>query len=293
MLRIRIPATTTNLGSGFDSLGMALCLYNEIDIEKSDAFQVIVPKSDEDKIPCDDTNLIVSSMEKAFNLADVKMPTLKITQRNNIPMTRGLGSSAACIVGGILAANSLMEGKLSDDEMYELATKLDGHPDNVIPAFTGGLINAALDGKKVYLDKGIPDAKYSFLFVIPNFELSTKKARKVIPDSYSKKDTILAISRALLMRSALVAGTDKNLRIASMDTIHQPYRKKFIDNFDAIIDLAYDNGACGAYLSGAGPTIGIISTDNFNKVVFESKLPDGYLLLDLKCAKQGAVCETI
>lgn len=293
MLRIRIPATTTNLGSGFDSLGMALCLYNEIDVEKSDAFQIVVPKSDEGKIPCDETNLIVSSMEHAFKLAGMKMPTLKITQRNNIPMTRGLGSSAACIVGGILAANSLMEGKLTDDEMYELATKLDGHPDNVIPAFTGGLINAALDGDKVYLDKETPDEKYSFLFVIPNFELSTKKARKVIPDSYSKQDTVLAISRALLMRSALVAGTDKNLRIASMDTIHQPYRKKFIDNFDAIIDLAYDNGACGAYLSGAGPTIGIISTDNFNKVVFESKLPDGYLLLDLKCAKQGAVCETI
>jgi homoserine kinase len=150
-----------------------------------------------------------------------------------------------------------------------------------------------MDGDKVYLDKELPHEKYSFLFVIPNFELSTKKARKVIPDSFSKKDTVAAISRALLMRSALVAGTEKNLRIASMDTIHQPYRKKFIDNFDDIIDLAYENGAYGAYLSGAGPTIGIIVTDSFNNKEFESKLPVDYLLLNLNCVKQGAVCEIV
>jgi homoserine kinase len=186
-----------------------------------------------------------------------------------------------------------MDGKLSDDEMYELATKLDGHPDNVIPAFTGGLINAAMDGNKVYLDRDMPHDKYSFVFVIPDFELSTKKARKVVPESFSKKDTVAAISRALLMRSSLVAGTEENLKVASMDTIHQPYRKKFIDNFDEIIDIAYEKGACGAYLSGAGPTIGIIVTDSFDKKGFESKLPSGYKLLCLKCVKQGAVCETI
>ncbi|MBN2878133.1 MAG: homoserine kinase [Clostridia bacterium] len=261
IFKVKIPATTTNLGPGFDCLGMSVELFNFITVEKSDTLEIVIPDDEKGIIPTDDTNLIVQAMKKSYDYLGVAFIPVKITQENNIPFARGLGSSAACIVGGILAANKLSGEKLDFEEMLSLAVSMDGHPDNVLPAFLGGMTAASMDeNKKVTYVKLMPHDKFQFVFIIPNFHLKTSDARKVLPNEYSFHDAVHSSGNAVVLTASLVNGLEGNLKAACEDYLHQPYRKSLIPNYDLVKNKAYALGAHAFYLSGAGPTMCCIVT---------------------------------
>lgn len=253
MIRIQIPATSANLGSGFDSLGVALTMYNQVWMEVSD--ETVITSKDDIKIPCDKSNLIYWSAEHLYKECGRVLPGLTIIQENNIPMTRGLGSSSACIVAGLVGANRFLGNPLNQNDIINLASKIEGHPDNTTPALMGGLVTSAIDGDKVH-SVSVPVAhNIRFAVFIPPFELSTEVARGVLPDTYTKEQAVYNLSRSSLMTSSLFSGSLENLRVAVQDKLHQPYRKHLIDGVDTVFRTTYELGSYGTYISGAGPTI--------------------------------------
>ena len=253
MIRIQVPATSANLGSGFDSLGIALNLYNQVWMEESDTIDI--SSKDSIQVPTDDSNLIFWAAKQVYEKCGRKLPGLKIVQLNNIPMARGLGSSSACIVAGILGANRLLGGPLSVQELINLAAEIEGHPDNTTPAIEGGLAASAIEAGRVYSVSVPVSEKIRFVLFIPPFELKTEKARSVLPTEYSRSDAVYNLSRSALMAASLFSGKLENLRVAVQDKIHQPYRASLIDHLDDVFRLSYELGSLGTYVSGAGPTI--------------------------------------
>lgn len=253
MIRIDVPATSANLGSGFDSLGIALTKCNRVWMEEWDS--VDIASVDSTVIPTDENNLIFWAARYLYERCGRKLPGLKIRQENNIPMARGLGSSSACIVAGILGANRMLGTPCSQQELINLAAKIEGHPDNTTPAISGGLVASAIEGEKVYSVSVPVSEKIRFAVFIPPFELKTEKARSVLPKNYSRSDAVYNLSRSALMAASLFSGKLENLRVAVQDKLHQPYRSGLIENYDQIFRLSYELGSLGTYVSGAGPTI--------------------------------------
>lgn len=253
MIRIDVPATSANLGSGFDSLGIALTMHNKVWMEEWD--EIDIKSVDDTVIPTDESNLIYWAAHHLYSQCGKKLPGLKIRQENNIPMARGLGSSSACIVAGILGANRLLGSPFTQSELINLAAKIEGHPDNTSPAISGGLVASAIEGERVYSVSVPVSEKIAFAVMIPPFELKTEKARKVLPDLYSRQDAVYNLSRSGLMTASLFSGNLENLRVAVQDKIHQPYRSSLIENYDNVFRMSYELGSLGTYVSGAGPTI--------------------------------------
>ena len=259
MIRIQIPATSANLGSGFDSLGIALTMYNQVWMEVSD--ETLITSKDDIKVPTDKSNLIYWSAEHLYKVCGKQFPGLTIIQENNIPMTRGLGSSSACIVAGLVGANRFLGNPLTKKDLVNLASEIEGHPDNTTPALMGGLVTSAIDGGKVY-SVSVPVAEnIRFGVFIPPFELSTEYARGVLPEIYTKEQAVFNLSRSSLMTSSLFSGSLENLRVAVQDQLHQPYRKSLIKGYDTVFRTSYELGSYGTYISGAGPTIIAIIDD--------------------------------
>ena len=260
MIRIDVPATSANLGSGFDSLGIALTMKNRVWMEESDSLEISC--TDGTDIPTDDSNLIFWAASHLYQICGKKLPGLKIIEENNIPMARGLGSSSACIVAGILGANRFMGDPLSHQDLIHLAAKIEGHPDNTSPALSGGLVASAMEGERVYSVSVPVSEKIRFAVMIPPFELKTKEAREALPNSYSREDAVYNLSRSGLMTASLFSGELHNLRVAVQDRIHQPYRSGLIPDYDNVFRMSYELGSLGTYVSGAGPTIiSMVDTD--------------------------------
>lgn len=253
MIRIDIPATSANLGSGFDSLGIALTMHNRVWMEEADTLEIST--TDDVQVPTDESNLIYWAAKHLYEICGKQLPGLRIIQENNIPMARGLGSSSACIVAGILGANRMLGSPLSQADLINLAAQIEGHPDNTSPAISGGLVASAMEGRRVYSVSVPVSEKISFAVMIPPFELKTEKARGVLPASYSREDTVYNLSRSALMTASLFSGDLQNLRVAVQDRIHQPYRSGLIDHYGSVFRMSYELGSLGTYVSGAGPTI--------------------------------------
>lgn len=262
MVNIKIPATSANIGSGFDSLGVALSLYNEVSMKEHDFIEI--RSLDGASVPTDQNNLIYKTAKYVFELCGKKLEGLYIEQTSNIPMARGLGSSSACIVAGVMGANALMGKPLSMEELINTAARLEGHPDNSTPALTGGLVTAVMDNGQVYYVKQSLRDDLAFAAIIPDYELKTADARSVIPREISHRDGVFNLSRAALMSVSLFSGNYQNLRIACDDRLHQPYRLPLIKGAEEVFSAAYDLGAYAAYISGAGSTLMAV-TDKNNK----------------------------
>ncbi len=268
MIKIQIPATSANLGAGFDALGLALTFYNYVEMEESD--RIDISSADGLEIPTDEKNLIYVSAKDLFELCGKKLDGLKLVQSNNIPMARGLGSSSACIVAGLVGANTMLGNPLSTDDLVDLAAQIEGHPDNTAPALLGGIVTAVFDGRKVHWVKQEVFTKLKFVAIIPDFELKTELARACLPTEISHKDAVYNLSRAALFSASLLTGKFENLRTAVHDKLHQPYRMELIPHCREAFDIAYTHGAYGAYISGAGPTVmAIVDEDN---TYFEGKM---------------------
>lgn len=278
MIYVKTPATTANLGCGFDSIGMAFQMYNELWAEETDSgFSVKVLREQEQPIPTDEGNLIYKTMKDFYQAVGKKLPGIRLYQKDSIPMTRGLGSSAACVVSGLLAANELSGAKLPLEEMVQMSAKLEGHPDNAAPALLGGIVVGALDEKELkYVRIPVPEA-LRFAVLVPSFPLSTEAARGVLPEMVPHKDAIFNTSRAGLLIASLMTGQLENLQMSFDDRLHQPYRKSIIPNMESIFEQAKALGAKGVFLSGAGPTIVAVLDDAKD---FEQKMQDYFATID-------------
>ncbi|RMA97893.1 homoserine kinase [Hydrogenothermus marinus] len=265
MLKIKVPATSANLGAGFDTLGVALNLYNEFIVEESDTVQIeTYPKIPEFENP--DKNLFVKVLKKTCEYIGNDFHGVKLTQKINVPVSRGLGSSATAIVGAIVAAFTANKKVLTDEEFFNIAYQFEPHPDNLLPALKGGFITACVEDKKTYYSKIPFPEELKFVVVIPDFELSTEKARKVLPEKVSLEDAVFNVQRVSLLISSLVNKDFDLLKVAMNDRLHEPYRKKLIPNFDKVVENALNSGAVGVSLSGAGSCMIALAKENFEDI---------------------------
>lgn len=257
MPKIKIPASTANMGPGFDSLGMGLSMYNEIEFSYiPEGLEIIAPTgAGEAAISTDENNLVYRSICAGLKVTGVPVPGLRIIQKNMIPQTRGLGSSSACVVGGLIVANIISGGVLSTDQMIAIAARMEGHPDNILPTFVGGMTAGAMDNDEVKFIRITPPVQLKCCVLIPDFPLSTSDARRVLPKEVSMADAVFNVSHAGLMVGIMAQGRLDLLPFALDDRLHQPYRKALIEKYDDVVLAAKKNGALGCCLSGAGPTM--------------------------------------
>ncbi len=298
MPSIQIPASTANLGSGFDCIGLALTLYNEIRFEvMPKGLEIVVETPDAQfEVPLDESNLIVRSIREGLHATGVPMPGLRIFQRDRIPQTRGLGSSSACVVGGIIAANILSDAALSTDEMIAIAARIEGHPDNILPTFIGGMTAGAIEGGQVRFVHIEPPRSLKCCAMIPDFPLETSKARAILPQQVPLASAIHNSSRTALMVGAMTQGRLDLVRTALGDALHQPFRKALIPGYDEIQQAAERFGALGCCLSGAGPTMIALLDRDYRQFVqrmkkFTRGLPNAWRVELLDVCYDGATWE--
>ena len=262
-MHVKVPATSANLGPGFDTLGLALARYDELEIEATDAatHDIQVHGVGAGEVPLDETHLVVRAIAHTFDRAGVPLPSLRLVAHNAIPHGRGLGSSGAAIVAGVMAAKGLLAGivEFSPDDLLELATELEGHPDNVAPALFGGLTIAwtTRDGprhKKLIVHRGV-----SPLVLVPEHEMSTALARSLQPESVPHEDAVFNVSRSALLVAALIQSPELLLQ-ATEDKLHQNYRAQAMPETDRLIRVLRAAGH-PAVVSGAGPSILVLASD--------------------------------
>jgi len=266
---IRVPATTANLGPGFDAFGCALSLYTDVTFEETECGLEITGCPEEFTGP---DNLVYVSYCAALNTMSEEVRGVKIHIESQIPICRGLGSSAALLVAGAMGANVLRGNKLSTQGLLNITNAMEGHPDNLAPAFYGGLTASMVDnGLPVTVNFPLhPD--WEFLALVPDFTLSTPKARAVLPKDVSRADAIYNISHGAMVLKALELGDEKLLRTAMQDRLHQNYRRNLIQDYDQIEALVRTTGA-GFCLSGAGPTLLCITRNAGLEEKLARKLP--------------------
>ncbi|TFI55256.1 homoserine kinase [Mastigocladus laminosus UU774] len=274
-ISVIVPATTANLGPGFDCIGAALTLYNEFKFMRVDSsfplqgkvgkVKITITGAEAEQMQTDESNLLYQAFVKLYQHLEQTPPPVEIEIKLGVPLARGLGSSATAIVGGLVGANVLAGEALSQSQLMELAIAMEGHPDNVVPALLGGCRLAAT-GVEVEPQRRRERREWEICEVpwcenivpvvaIPDFELSTKEARQVLPTQVSRADAIFNTAHLGLLLRGLETGNEDWLRAALQDKLHQPYRKALIPGYDAVNAAAIAAGAYGMVISGAGPTL--------------------------------------
>lgn len=254
-IKVQVPATTANLGPGFDCLALALEWWNSISIEDSPmGFEVRV-RGQAANIPADEQNLTIRAMSALFKRAGIPFPAVRVTMTNRFPIGRGLGSSAAAIVGGLAAANALAGARFSGNDLLEMATALEGHPDNVSAALFGGLTIVAGEGDRLVVSRLDPPRGWRAVVFVPEQTLSTKSARKVLPKKIPRADAVFNIGHAALLIQAFAAADIRLLAAAMHDRLHEPYRQALVPGMKELITAVRRACPCGAALSGAGPSL--------------------------------------
>ena len=271
---VRVPATTANLGPGFDCLGMALDMWNHVEIEAWQAPVVLVEGQGAGELPSDRSNLVYQAAERIFAEAHLDPPLLRVRCHNEIPLKRGLGSSAAAIVGGLTAANHLLSRTdgvarpFSQDAILHMAVELEGHPDNVAAALLGGLQLVVQDDTLLCAPVPVPDDIHAVLFV-PQVTIATEEARAVLPGSISREDAVYNMGRVALLVNALATGRLGDLQVGTRDRLHQPYRQALFPAMKVIFKAALSAGALGVFLSGSGSTILALAKGHEMTVAYE------------------------
>ena len=255
---VRIPATTANMGAGFDAFGMAFALYNTVEVKTGGDFSGIrIQNIGETTAALEDPkkNLVTVVANQLWQRVGFVPNGLSFILENNVPVSRGLGSSAAAIVGGLVAANAVAGNPLTEKEVLEMAVDEEGHPDNVAPAFYGGFVSSCRRNGETILLKAQPPKQLKAVVAIPDFHLSTKVAREAMPKQVKMEDAVYNIQCASLLVGALLQGDLELFGKAVDDKLHQPYRFPLIKGADAVLAAAKSAGALAAALSGAGPTL--------------------------------------
>ena len=272
-IRVMSPATTANLGPGFDCLGMALDLWNSLEVlpvaPSGRETAVEVGGEGAGELPTDADNLTYRAMQFLFNEADRVMPPLRLRCHNNIPLSRGLGSSAAAIAGGLVAANALCENAFSPGELLEMAATIEGHPDNVAAAVLGGMQLVVSDGPQLYTAPiPVPQELHAVLF-IPEARIATSDARAVLPRQVNVADAVFNMGRVALLVAGMALNRPEYLKVATQDKLHQPYRQPLFPAIKLIFAAALDAGALGVFLSGSGSTVLALAAGREMTVAYE------------------------
>ena len=258
-VRVRVPGTSANCGPGFDCLGLACTVYNDLELRltREPGLSITMTGEGATNIPCDNRNIVWRSEQYLLEKAgkDKEYRGAVIHMENRVPLSRGLGSSATAIVAGLTAANALIGNPFNRREILQFATNIEGHPDNVAPAIFGGFTVNAVTNGRVDCFSFLPRFRMKFVVAVPNFPLSTRMARKVLPTEVPMKDAIFNIGRASMLVAALTRGNERYLRLGLDDSLHQPYRAELIPGMYDVFKAARRAGAAGATLSGAGPCL--------------------------------------
>lgn len=257
-VRVRVPASTSNLGPGFDVLGMALTLHNSLEVERLQgrALAVVEVRGEgAGTLPTGESNLVVKAFRSLLPVR--RFPwALRFRALNRIPLGRGLGSSAAARLAGLMAAAAFLEeDRPAMADLVLLACRMEGHPDNVIPAFFGGLCASLREGGDLRFARLRRPAGLSVVVCVPEIEVSTKEARGILPRTVSLDTAVRTMARLALLVTAFEQRRYERLAAAMDDVLHQPYRKKLTPGMDDVISAALASGACGAALSGSGPSV--------------------------------------
>lgn len=269
---VKVPASSANIGPGFDCLGMALPIYNTITIEETvlpgTGIEINVMTEEENidemvfnNIPRDENNLVYKAVEMLYNSIGQEPSELKINIQTGIPIARGLGSSSSIVVGGLLAANKLLGNPADETALLAIATEVEGHPDNVAPAILGGTVLATQenDGTLSYCKLNWPE-EWDITVCIPDFELSTEIARSILPKEVPMQDAIFNAKHLAMLIQAINTKDAKLMKVALKDKLHQPYREKLVPGMKEIMDaFKHDDEVLGCVLSGAGPSMLVIS----------------------------------
>jgi homoserine kinase len=255
-VHVRVPATSANLGPGFDALGLALALYNEVTAAESDSISVTIEGEGAGRLPPNGNNVVARAVRQAYEAAGRPFKGVTLTCLNRVPAARGLGSSAAAWVGGLVAGNALLGGPLSRDALLALAARAEGHPDNVAAALLGGLTVSCVlgDGRVATVSLPVPGA-VRWVVLVPEVTSATAEARAVLPPSVPRADAVFNVQRVALLLAALQSGRFDLLGAALDDRLHQPYRLKLFPWMPAVADAARAAGAFGCVLSGAGSSL--------------------------------------
>lgn len=285
MITVKSPATSANLGPGFDILGIALSLYNTYKVELSD--ELIIENVDKEF--ANKNNSFVLAFDAVCKKLNSDKTCNVIFEKIDIPFCRGLGSSAALISAGAVSANHLLGDKLTKDEIFKICVDFEHHPDNVSPCLHGGLtINMMIDENiPIYKKVNVSNDIY-FTVIIPNYEVKTEDARKVLKNDISLKDSIYNTSHSLMLIKSLELGDFDLLKYACDDKLHVPYRKKLINDYDDIKKQCIDAGASAFTISGSGSTMIIMS--KYNNFSNRIKLDNNYKIYDLNIDNDGVKC---
>ena len=264
---VRVPASSANLGPGFDTLGLALNIHLECRFRRTDRFRIFASGRDVDSIPLNDSNLIWQTAVQLGASHQQKMPPIEMELINGIPVGKGLGSSAAALLVGVVVANSILDFGWDRQRIIDEASRLEGHPDNVAAAVLGSCVVATINSEgltnAIRLD--LPEM-LRIAVICPDFKLPTKRMRTMLPKSYSKEDVIFNLQRANLLVAALATGNTDVLPECFGDRLHQPYRSSVVPGMESILRLRTP-GLLGCTLSGAGPAILVFYEDNFESVL--------------------------
>ncbi|MEB3225604.1 MAG: homoserine kinase [Synechococcus sp.] len=260
-IHVQVPATTANIGPGFDCLGAALSLHNQFQFTlmgENDSFfslELVGADVETQKLEATADNLLYRAFAKVFETLGQAVPPIKITIDLKVPLSRGLGSSATAIVGGLIGGNAIAGSPLRNQEIMNLAIEMEGHPDNVVPALLGGCQLSVNHQQQWVICPWTWHKAVVPVVAIPDFELSTEEARAVLPQQYARAQAIFNASRLGLLPQGLAQNNPKYLTAALDDQIHQPYRKALIKGYDPVQQAAITAGAYGMVISGAGPTL--------------------------------------
>ncbi len=270
-IHVKVPATTANLGPGFDAIGLALNLWNEAEFSPASDGKINITVEGEGvgKIPLDEKNSIAEAAMLIYEKTGKPFTGLQISCLNRVPLGSGLGSSSAAMLTGMLGANGLLGSPLSDEEILKLAIETEGHPDNVAPAMLGGLVASIVHDERVLSIKLPARANRSPIhvtIVLPDFDFPTHQARAILPQEVQRKDAIFNISRSIMVTEALRTGDLNLLGNAMEDRLHQPYRLPLIPGAQNALDAARAAGAAAVALSGAGPSLIAFSSKQDPKI---------------------------
>ena len=275
LVRVKAPATTANMGPGYDCLGMALDVWNTIEIEVLDSGEPVVEVTGEGagELETGRDNLVYRSMEFLFQDAEQEMPMVRIRCDNAIPLARGMGSSAAAIAGGLVAANAICSQDYTPNDLLEMAATIEGHPDNVAAAVLGGMQLVISDkteeGSRLYtVPINVPPELHAVVFV-PQVRIATEDARAVLPEKVSVADAVHNMGRVGLLVASMATNHPEYLAIATQDLLHQPYRQPLFPAMKVIFKAALDAGALGVFLSGSGSTVLALTQGREMTVAYE------------------------
>ena len=273
-IEVLAPATTANLGPGFDCLGMALDLWNRLEVLPAGGppegnARVEISGEGAHELATDASNLTFRSMQFLFDEAGIAMPPLRLRCHNAIPLSRGMGSSAAAIAGGLAAANALCANPYSGNELLEMAATIEGHPDNVAAAVLGGLQLVVSDGPQLYTAPIPVPEDVQAVLLIPESRIATADARAVLPVQVSMADAVFNMGRVALLVAGMALDRPQYLDVATQDRLHQPYRQPLFPAIKVIFAAARDAGALGVFLSGSGSTVLALTRGREMTVAYE------------------------